>query len=199
MLLLIGVWTNASLTNGFARLAPQVDTTCEKNGKKTFKAKHPASINTPATTLRTKGKPMAVPIKISTDRRLATDECCTKGHADCDYHAPEWCWVNKIDANDCLCRMLNPSAPNGAQYKKWEDPKPTPTAPPAEMEMMTNMQMLASPAPTSNLYKMCYTKCGKDQVPYFNKGGYNLPKYFACLNDCARDEAIRQGSGLPPL
>lgn len=77
---------------------------------------------------------MAVPIKISTDRRLATDECCTQGHAACDYHAPEWCWVNDADAKDCLCRSTQPRPAGGATYKKWVDPKPK--APPTEMRML---------------------------------------------------------------
>ena len=131
---------------------------------------------------RCKGKPLAVPIKISS---IITNCCngtdCTTG----------FCWHHKN--NPLLCKCY-PTPPN----QDWEK-HGSGHAPPTDMEMMTDIQMLAPPAPTSNLYNMCVTKCRTDQGRFFNKGGYNLPIYFACLDDCKADEARRQGSGLPPL
>lgn len=86
---------------------------------------------------RCKRKPMAVRIKkpsIITNASLVVDECCLYGHSMCDQQMPEYCWVNKANPKDCLCRMGNPTNPYGGdQYEKWVAPKPT--APPTYRQM----------------------------------------------------------------
>lgn len=145
---------------------------------------------------------MAVPQKISSIIN-SFKSCydagmgCSNG-GGCGATNSNKCYQCSNDPNNCVCEPSTPSKQKCKSPGKWVLQTPPPKAPPTDMEMITDMQMMAA-ATTSNLYKICYTNCTKDQERFFNRGGYDLQVFDKCLKGCKKEEASRQGSGLPPI